>query len=130
MEKTIMSTLQPTTIESRIEGEDDSESTENNASQLRKFKRLKTMRRLPLNDRTSIRRSARNKETAHPQTNNRTGPKTFLFQIIICWIVICIPGNIFSGIIFSKHHIITKEDNMENEYSTYKNIRKRVERAT
>ena len=114
-----MSTLQPTAIESRIGGEDNSESPENNTSQLRKFKKLKPTRSLPLNARTRIRRSARNEETARPQTNKRTGPKTFLFQMIICWLVICIPGNIFFGIIFPKHHIITKEDNVENEYSAY-----------
>lgn len=116
-----MSTLQSTDIESRITGEDNIQSTENNTfkKKRRKFKKLKTIHRLLLNVRTNIRRSASNEETAFKQANNHSGRKTFLFQIIIRWTILCITGLIFAGIIFYKHHIITVEDNMENECSTY-----------
>lgn len=65
----------------------------------------------------------RNKRTTANIPNNKTtgDSKLFLIQVLVAWIVICIPGNIFAGNIFYKyHHLISYQTNNSTNNSSNK----------
>ena len=47
--------------------------------------------------------------------------KVFMLQVIVTWIIICIPGNIFAFTVFYKHYYIRKDKDLslpdENEFN-------------
>ena len=50
-------------------------------------------------------RSKSTTRSAKDLPNNKTGDsKVFIIQVFVAWMLICIPGNIFAGIIFYQHY--------------------------
>ena len=112
-----MSTLQSVAIEGGITGHEGVTTPLRNTSP--KHEKTKPIRHVSFPDWPTTEISARNNESAHHDGNKHTGSKAFVCQMMFVWMIICLPANIFSGIIFFKDRVVTKEVNIPNINTTF-----------